>query len=273
MLTLDFLALVTAPNEESVFAVSEGLAKRWRAHLSAVYLGRAADPIVGDPMMAGPLWAEVVAQTQKVIEADFRKIQDRVVRMESPTEVRCEESFLGTVEETAARQAMHADFTVMQAPKTEFANGAFDGALFGSGRPVLLLPANWTSPAIGKRVAVAWKAKREAARALADAAPFLAQAEQVAVVTVDAQGNGSGAGPGRDIATHLARKGLRVELRNVDGLGRPAEAALLDEVRALDADLLVMGGYGHSRARQFIFGGVTRSITRGNCPVPVLIAH
>lgn len=274
MLTSDFLALLTARDQESVFSVAEGLAKRWRARLSATFLGRAADPIVGDPMlMAGPLWAEVVAETQKTLEAEYRQIKDRVARMDCSVEVRREDAYLGTVEEAAARHAMYCDFTLMQAPKNEFANAAFEGALFGSGRPVLLIPEGWSNPAFAKRVVVAWKAKREAARALADAAPFLREAEEVAVVTVDAKANGEGAGPGRDIAAHLARKNLKVELRNVDGLGRTAEDAILDEVRAFDGDLLVMGGYGHSRAREFIFGGVTRSIARGASPLPVLIAH
>jgi nucleotide-binding universal stress UspA family protein len=149
---------------------------------------------------------------------------------------------------------------------------AFEGALFKSGRPVLLVPTEEQPRSIGRRIVVAWKAKREAARALADAEPFLREADQITVVTVDATPDGYGQGPGRDISAYLAHKGFNVELRNVDGLGQPAELALIKEARALEADLIVMGGYGHSRLREFIFGGVTRALSR-NATIPVLMSH
>lgn len=107
---------------------------------------------------------------------------------------------------------------------------------------------------------------------LADAEPFLQAADQITVVTVDAQFDGYGEGPGRDICTYLAHKGFSVELRNVDGMGRQAEVALMNEARALDADLIVMGGYGHSRLREFVFGGVTRAMSR-SATTPVLMSH
>jgi nucleotide-binding universal stress UspA family protein len=92
------------------------------------------------------------------------------------------------------------------------------------------------------------------------------------VTTVDARPNGEGAAPGRDITRHLARHGVNVELRNVDGLGRASAAVLMDEARELGADLMVMGGYGHSRLRQFVFGGVTRALIAAS-PVPLLLSH
>jgi nucleotide-binding universal stress UspA family protein len=268
MTAMDILATVTTPEQESAFAALEYLGKRWDAHLNALYLAPRAEPIVGDPAYTATLWAQVVTETQKAGAAAYEAMQKRVARIDASVEVRREEVYLGTIEGAAGRHAMHADLCIMQAPKTAHEDAAFEGALFQSGRPVLLMPQTWKAGTIGKRVVVAWKAKREAARALADAAPFLADADQVTVVTVDAENEGDG----RDIARHLAHKGLKVELRNLDGMGRPAEAALLDEARTLSADLLVMGGYGQSRLRQFVFGGVTRAVTR-DCPLPVLMSH
>jgi nucleotide-binding universal stress UspA family protein len=179
---------------------------------------------------------------------------------------------LGSVEALVAKHAMHADITVLASSTDASLEAAFEGALFKSGRPLLLVPMDERPATIGKRIAVAWKAKREAARALADAEPFLREADQITVVTVDAQFDGYGEGPGRDICTYLAHKGFSVELRNVDGMGRPAELALMDEARALEADLMVMGGYGHSRLREFVFGGVTRALSR-SATMPVLMSH
>lgn len=179
---------------------------------------------------------------------------------------------LGGVEALVAKHAMHADLTVLAASKDASPEAAFEGALFNSGRPLLLVPMEEKPQTVGKRIVVAWKAKREAARALTDAEPFLREADQVTVVTVDAHPDGYGEGPGRDISTYLAHKGLNVELRNIDGLGQPAEVALLREARALDADLIVMGGYGHSRLREFVFGGVTRALSR-KATIPVLMSH
>jgi nucleotide-binding universal stress UspA family protein len=272
MASKEILAVATAPDQESVFAVSEHLAQSWGAHLTALYLARQLQPMVGDPALAASLWAEVAQQNQALAASEFAAIKERIKRIGAQTEIRREDVFAATAEGVAARHAMHADLTILQSPSTAYGDAAFEGALFRSGRPVLLTAPNWKAQTIGKRIMVAWKAKREAARALADAETFLREADQITVVTVDAQLDGYGAGPGRDICTHLARKGLSVELRNIDGMGRPAEMGLLNEARALEADLIVMGGYGHSRLREFVFGGVTRAISR-NAPIPVLMSH
>jgi nucleotide-binding universal stress UspA family protein len=135
------------------------------------------------------------------------------------------------------------------------------------------MPKAWREGPLGKRILVAWNGKREAARALADAAPFLEGAEAVHIVTIDAHPAFEGAAePGVEIAEYLARHDLKVELRQVDGMGRPAEAALIDEARTLGADLVIMGGFGHSRLRQFVFGGVTRALSR-SAPLPLFMSH
>jgi nucleotide-binding universal stress UspA family protein len=121
---------------------------------------------------------------------------------------------------------------------------------------------------------VGWNASREAARAIHDALPFLVAARQVVVATVDAapRPGGHGEAPGFDLAAHLARHGVYVELRNVDGLGRTDGRALLDEAEAIAADMIVIGAYGRSRAEEMLFGGVTRELLR-DASVPVFLSH
>lgn len=267
----DILALLTSPTQESVFNACEHLAKRWDSHVAALYLSRLPEPLAGEPYSSG-LWAQLLTEIRAAAALDRGKIEHRLAAMEARTEFREAEIMSANAELVAAQHAMHADITVMERPDPAFGEWAFEGALFKSGRPVLLMPPKWKGKTIGKRVMVAWRAKREAARALADAECFLDGAEQVTVVTADATPDGYGEGPGQDISAHLAHRGLTVELRNVDGFGRPAEDVLHAEATALQADLIVMGGYGHSRMREFVFGGVTRALSRTST-IPLLMSH
>lgn len=272
MVPMDVLAVLTGPAQGGVLAAADNLSRRWASHVAALHLAHLPEAPGGELYVAGGLWATLVDDARAAFVSDLGEIKTRAAGKGLEVELRQAEVVLGTVESVAAQHALHADLTLMERPGSELAHAAFEGVLFGSGRPVLLLPPGWNGDALGKRVLVAWTPKREAARALADAAPFLQEAEQVFVVTVDAQPNGSGQAPGRDISKHLARRGMDVELRNVDGLGRSAETALLSEAQDLGADLIVMGGYGHSKFRQFIFGGVTRVLTRTS-PIPLLLSH
>ena len=143
-----------------------------------------------------------------------------------------------------------------------------------SGRPVLVLPRSFRGGAIGRKTLVGWNATREAARAAWDALPLLAAAEDVRFVWVDPQKSlePSGALPGAEIATAFARHGVKATAEPLPTAGLNAGEALMN--RALDhgADLLVMGAYGHSRMREFVFGGATRFVLR-RMTVPTLLSH
>jgi nucleotide-binding universal stress UspA family protein len=148
-----------------------------------------------------------------------------------------------------------------------------EDVLFKSGRPVLLVPETWRRES-WQTIVVGWNAKAEAVRAVTGALPLLQAARRVIVATVDASPSAAGhsAIPGHEIAAHLARHGVNIEVHNVDGLGRSHAKALTDEAVATDADLMVLGAYGHSRAREFVLGGVTRELLTGS-DVPLLMAH
>ena len=178
----------------------------------------------------------------------------------------------------AAVHARYADVAIMTRPTegagVELREEIIEGVLFHSGRPALIVPPNWKGATIGKRVVVAWDASREATRALSEAQALLEKADKVTVVTVDAKPKmfGHGDQPGANIAAHLSRRGLPADVRNVDSMGRSASLAILEEATALDADLVVMGGYAHSRLRELVFGGATRELLR-SANVPLLMAH
>jgi nucleotide-binding universal stress UspA family protein len=145
--------------------------------------------------------------------------------------------------------------------------------LFKSGRPLLLVPPR-AQERRWERFVIGWNASANAVRAITGVMPLLNRGSLVTIATVDAipSAAGHGEAPGCELAAHLARHGVRAEVRNLDGLGRGAERALCEEAVATDADALVIGAYGHSRAQEFIFGGVTRDLLAA-APVPLLLAH
>ena len=150
-----------------------------------------------------------------------------------------------------------------------------------SPRPVLTTPSKGPHADLGRRILIAWNGSREAARATHDALPFLIAAESVVVLTVDAAGDAHS--PGANIATHLARHGVNVDLHKRTSVRHPPAQArraakmnvgevILSAAADYNADLLVIGAYGHSRLRETVLGGVTRHVL-SHMSVPVLMSH
>lgn len=149
-----------------------------------------------------------------------------------------------------------------------------EAVLFDSGRPVLLVPKKQQKPFSAKRILVAWDGSRTSARAVAEARPLLAQADLVEAVVVETgKSKKKRELPGADLARHLARHDKIVELRRlVPGADESIVDVLLKEIAARDIDIVVMGGYGHSRLREFVLGGVTQEMLE-RMTVPVFLAH
>lgn len=145
--------------------------------------------------------------------------------------------------------------------------------VMNSGRPVLIIPYAGEFKTIAKRPLISWDASREATRALTDALPLLKQADlvQIAIFNPKSIPDAHGEQPGADIALYLARHGIKVEV-SVHKTSTDIGNALLSLAHDLDSDLLVMGGYGHSRFREMIMGGVTRTILE-SMTIPVFMSH
>lgn len=165
-----------------------------------------------------------------------------------------------------------ADLIIASQPDPDWASGEWldvpDRLAVESGRPVLVIPNGRPSAEVGTRILVAWDGRREAARAVFDALPLLQQATSVNVVQIT---DGEQA-LAPDITPALIRHGAKAEptkyIKSLTGAG----PALMDQVDALDADLLVMGCYGHSRLREFVLGGATRHLLQ-KMRIPVLMSH
>ncbi len=147
-----------------------------------------------------------------------------------------------------------------------------ENALFSSGRPVLIVPYIQKAELTLDRVMVCWDASRNAARAIADAMPFLKRARVIDVVIVASERIKSDEIPGADIGQHLARHDLKVEVRRIVSPDTDVASTILSHAADTAADFIVMGGYGHSRLREFILGGATRGMLQA-MTLPTLMSH
>ena len=146
--------------------------------------------------------------------------------------------------------------------------------LLECGRPVLLLPSSPIPDDAGSRILLAWNARREAVRAVNDALPLLSKAEWVKVVVMNRHGNGleEVGTDGHELCRHLARHGVKAEAHEITVHGESEGAALLELAEKENANMLVMGAYGHARWRELVIGGVTAHVLR-HTNLPVLMSH
>jgi nucleotide-binding universal stress UspA family protein len=277
----DVLVIVSeAEADEPALALGEALAGQCSdCHLAAAFLTPLPDePLAYEPTVVAGVWAELLGRARQDAEAERKRLEARLAKLSKKVDLRNAEALSRDLGRVAAVHARYADVTVMTRPSegvgAELREEIIEGVLFHSGRPALVAPPGWNGTGIGKRIVVAWDASREATRALSEADDILEFAEAVTVLTVDAKPKmfGHGDQPGANIAAHLSRRGLPAEVRNVDSMGRSASAAILEEAQSLGADLIVMGGYAHSRLRELVFGGATRELLR-TATVPLLMAH
>jgi nucleotide-binding universal stress UspA family protein len=144
--------------------------------------------------------------------------------------------------------------------------------LFESGRPMIMVPYIQKAPFKPDNVMICWDGSRTAARAVADAIPIIRKSGRVEIVIVASDRGKRDEIEGADIGQHLARHGLKVDVHRISGGNIDVGDALLSHAADSGADFMVMGGYGHSRLREFVLGGVTRSIF-GSMTLPVLLSH
>lgn len=180
----------------------------------------------------------------------------------------------GLPAQTLSLHARYADLVVTTQSQPDSSDRRFidlaEDVLIASGRPVLVIPSIGAKAPIGNKIIAAWNGSRESARALADAMPLLDKAKSVEVFTAGDLEIGDL--PGADVAAHLARHGIKVDVYRSPGSEVSVGDALLNRVSETGADMIVMGGYGRSRFREFILGGVTRHILQ-HMTVPVMMSH
>ena len=255
--------------------VAAALAERFGAHLVGLYLDAAASPKpqYSEPGIIQPPYSEIEAKQRKQTEPVQALFEGAARRHAISAEWR---SGHGCPLECAALHGRHADLIVIgqldrDDSKARSSRTPPENVMLLAGRPALVVPYAGAFEQVGNRVLIGWDASREAARAVNDALPLLQAADMVTVMTVDSELDGARI-PGADIAVHLARHGVAAQVENTVSAGVGIGDVLLSRASDLDADLLVMGAYAHSRLREMIVGGATRTVL-ASMTVPVLMSH
>jgi nucleotide-binding universal stress UspA family protein len=233
--------------------------------------------IEGSAAAAG-VWAEQASQ----YEAEAKAVSDSFLAAMERRGLEAEARIAPGFEENAGGalglNARYADISVIGGRdgvvSRALADALVDGALFDSGRPTLVIPAAGVNGAIGARPLLAWDGGAQAARAAREALPFLKAAAEVRVCVARTYFGMSKHGdePGADVARWLAGHDVNVTVEVVETGSHSVAKALTDAAKNEGCDMIVMGGFGHSRLRESIFGGVTASLIE-EPPVPLLLAH
>lgn len=272
------VCMASPDGDKAAFDFARAFAGANDAHLSCAAFTILPPVIVGyGDGATGEVYAAMLKETRDATNVAWDKFEKTLERDEPAIEMRRIEAFPNRVESLSAMNARHADLVIVRAPDKSNEQPHADlleGVLLGGGRPVMVIPEEFKKETAGTRVVVAWDASREATRALHDALLVMPEGAKVCITTIDAKpGDTShGAGPAWDIGAHLSRHGYDVEVRNEDSIGRSTAEALMDVGTAFDADLIVMGGYRHSRLQQAFLPGVTRTLLR-EVKIPLLLSH
>ncbi len=267
--------------DANAVAAAVAMATAHGAHVAVLEFVNLPMPPAG-PWGNGELaFGEIYNKFRDDAENDAAAWRERLAKeaIALSSEVRIVESIFTDSPGAAALHARYSDMAVMTMATDSVRDAPaimdfFTALLLESGRPVMLVPPGFAwRPA--KHVVVAWRPTREAARALHDAMPFLLAAESVDVLEIgEAWGDeGDGPQPGADIAAHLARHGLKVRVVVHPRGGESVALALARHAQDTGAELIVAGGYGHSRFREWALGGVTRDLLSSACQAPILFSH
>ena len=274
----DLACVLEATEEPSRTALDQALALAggYGAHLSTLVLAPEivllANPF--DVAMVTGLAAQENARVRGRADALAKSVQNSCAQAGIAHDVRALPGQLYALKAEAAAHARRHDLAVIDRPggALDKSQVVFEEILFGSGQPLIIAPPEKKPVEKIGKIAVAWDGSAHAARALSAALGLFADIKQADIVVVAGEKDLSGAIPGTEIAAHVSRHKIKttvVDLR-VDKAG---VAATLDAHAAkAGADLIVMGGFGHSRLREFVLGGVTRELTR-SARAALLLAH
>lgn len=272
------LCVVGLESGEEDIRLAARLCEEAGAHLSVLVVAIAAPPPIGD-------YASVVSEAWlEERQADLERLEERTAAVSAHLaglgvrgDVSSVYSEAGRADENIGRRARYADLTVvgpdLLAGET-LRDKAIEGALFSSGKPLLLAPEG-TKPTLSpKRIVVAWDSRLEASRAVREALDLLTAAGEVRLTLIaPVPGEDDhGEEPGADAAAFLARHGVKVTVDRLPQESRSIADMLQRHAVDVAADMIVMGAYGHSRLRERIFGGVTRSMLE-DATLPLFMAH
>jgi nucleotide-binding universal stress UspA family protein len=273
--------LVNIPTERSPQPVIDGavsLAARFQARLDAVAVGH---EIANMPFVAeggGGIAAISKVEHEKALErahAALGVFEAEVKRAGLDYSCRVITELQAEAAAIVGATARLYDLSVVAQP--EFGRDTFDDTLaqevlFQSGGPVLFMPYTFRGAFGARRIGICWDGSRLAARTVRDAMPLLEQAEAITILTVNEARSVPADASAAHLARYLARLGMPIKIAGVTTETANIQSSILTIAFDESIDLLVMGGYGHSRLKETVFGGVTREML-GSMTVPTLMSH
>jgi len=256
------------------FAIS--VADAFEAHLLGVAF--VYDPVIPGSVMGGipPEFIESQRrESEKRASGAVARFEQKAKRVGISYETSSVNASIAGAADRLGRLARRFDLAIVgQAERRDSAPADVvdEGVLFECGRPVIFVPYIQKDGLKLDRIMVCWDGSRAATRAVADAMPFLEKAAKAEVVMIASKAGKSDEIPGVDLGQHLARHGLKVDVKRITSPDIDITSTILSYAADSAADMIVMGGYGHSRLREFVLGGVTRGILE-SMTVPVLMSH
>jgi nucleotide-binding universal stress UspA family protein len=271
----DVLVSLSDETKGGVIGYAVSLAAKFDAHLTGIAF--AEDPFVPGSMFDGvsaSLIAGYQQESKNAAKAAAAKFEESARGSGVTIESRVVDTSLEGIGDTFGRLARRYDISVVgqSSRKGPAETLIIEGALFDSGRPVLVVPYTEREGFKADRALLCWDGSRSAARAFSDALPLIQGSKTVEIVTIAAKDDNKGEIAGADIAHHLARHGIKAALNRIVAPGTDIPNTILSHAADTSADLIVMGGYGHSRLREFVLGGATRGILE-SMTVPTLLSH
>lgn len=267
--------LATGIEDDATIDYAISVALAFDAHLAAAAFANDEVPAAFLVNGVPPLWIdEYRQQSQDAAMSAMARFETAAKRAGISAQAGWLPESLTGAANLFARMARRFDLSVVrqaQAGPGDLAPLIVEAALFQTGRPVLVVPPAQKGGITLDHVMIGWDGSASATRAIADAMPFLHRAKVVDLVMVVERGGGEKAA-GADILEHLARHGLAVEFKEIVAPRVKPANVLLSHATETRADLLVLGGYGHSRLREFVLGGVTRSVLAAST-IPALMSH
>ena len=273
--------LVLIPTERPMRAVIDGsisLAARLNAHIDAVAVGYVASSTAY--VMEGGAAVAAVFEMERERAVERAEAALAIFQAEATNAgISCTCHPLGAIPADAAgslgEMARLHDLSIVLQPDP--AQGSFDNdapgeILFQAGGPVLFLPYTFRGTFKANRIGICWDGSRLAARATRDAAPFLARAEEIVIITINEADTVPDEVSASHLARHLGRRGLSTRTVSLSAARADIQPTILSLAADESLDLLVMGGYGHSRLQERFLGGVTRAMLEA-MTVPTLMSH
>lgn len=264
----------------TVLKVADRLAERHTAHLLGLHVQPAMSKLAFSAEI--PLPEEVVGSfldNQRQIESRVQTLFEQITDKASyVADWRSIDVGMQTVADELVAQGNTADLIVLGQSELE-AVGAHsrhlsETVLLACGRPVLVVPWQYESRVIAERVMLAWDGRRESTRAVFGALPMLRHASEVRLhrINLPHQDRRHVVGVTEELANTLSRHGVSLEVHHSDARRGEIAEELIAYARDMDADILVMGCYGHSRIREFLLGGTTRHVF-DETTIPVLMSN